>query len=136
MRDKSGNNLKEWEDWIVFMLKGIEETANETTALVRGISSLMTEYKAILKPEFGNTYRHELLNNLFFHPYTKIEFIRKDMSIQRKTASKYLDRIVELGLLKKVKLGRENYYINTKLYELFLNRPNNNPAQALTIITE
>ncbi len=136
VRDKSGINLKEWEEWIVFILKGVEETANETTALVKGISSLMAEYKSVLKPKFGNTYRHELLNNLFFHPYTKIEFICKDMSIQRKTASKYLDKIVELGLLKKLKLGRENYYINTRLYELFLNRSNYNATRGQTIITE
>ncbi len=136
IRDKDDDNSKEWEEWIVFILKGVEETANETTALVKEISSLMAEYKLILKPAFGNIYRHELLNNLFFHPYTKIEFVCKDMSIQRKTAAKYLDKIVELGLLEKFKLGRENYYINTKLCELFMNKPNTQRDQVSTIITE
>lgn len=105
IRDKNENNSKEWEDWIVFILRGIEETSIETTSIVKGISGLMAEYKRILKPIFGSTYKHELLNNLFFHPYTKIEFICKDMFVQRKTAAKYLNIIVETGLLDKIKSG-------------------------------
>ena len=37
------------------------------------------------------------------------------------TVTTYLDKIVEVGLLEKLKIGRENYYINTKLRNLFLN---------------
>ena len=121
IRDKNKDNAKEWEDWIVFMLKGIEETAADTIELVKGISLLMAEYKTILRPLFDKAYKHELINNLFFHPYTKIDYMQHDMMVQRKTASKYLDKIVEAGLLEKLKIGRENYYINTKLRNLFLN---------------
>ena len=71
---------------------------------------------------FGRRYKHELLNNLFFHPYTKIEFIQQDMLVQRKTATKYLDMIVETGLLEKVKIKHTNYYMNVRLIELFMNR--------------
>lgn len=87
----------------------------------------MDQDKQILRPIFKQSYKHELLNNLFFHPYTKIEYIEKDMMVQRKTATKYLDMIVETGILKKMKIGRENYYINTALAELFMN-VNNEPA--------
>lgn len=121
IRDKNHYNAKEWEDWIVFMLKGIEETATDTIELVKGISQLMAEYKTILRPLFAKAYKHELINNLFFHPYTKIDYMQHDMMVQRKTASKYLDKIVEVGLLEKLKIGRENYYINTRLRNLFLN---------------
>jgi Fic family protein len=103
------------------MLKGIEETAAQTIELIKQISTLMMEYKNILRPLFGQQYKHELINNLFYHPYTKIEFMQNDMMVQRKTASKYLDKIVEVGLLQKVKLGHSNYYINTKLMNLFIN---------------
>ena len=78
--------------------------------------------KNILRPLFGRQYKHELLNNLFFHPYTKIEFIQQDMLVQRKTATKYLDMIVETGLLEKVKIKHTNYYMNVRLIELFMNR--------------
>lgn len=120
IRDKGTDNYREWESWILFMLKGIEETATQTIELTKHISNLMVEYKGILRPLFGQQYKHELINNLFFHPYTKIEYMQKDMMVQRKTATKYLEQIVEVGLLQKVKLGRTNYYINTKLMDLFI----------------
>lgn len=126
IRDTAPDNFNVWEEWIVFMLKGVEETAIETIRLVKSISALMAKYKSILKPLFGKQYKHELINNLFFHPYTKIEFMEKDMAVQRKTAAKYLDTIVqETGLLQKQKLGRSNYYINTELIELFMLRGGN-----------
>ena len=102
-------------------MEGVEETSIETTAMIKAISKMMADYKAVLKPLFGTTYKHELLNNLFFHPYTKIEFVCHDMGVQRKTGAKYLDMIVAAGLLNKIKIGRENYYINERLFELFLN---------------
>lgn len=120
VRDKGDDNLQEWENWILFMLKGIEETSIETIRLVKGISTLMNDYKQRLRPLFGKQYRHELLNNLFFHPYTKIEFIERDMMVNRITASKYLQRIVDAGLLSKIRYGTTNYYINTPLIELFM----------------
>lgn len=126
IRDNDPDNAVDWEKWVLFILKGVEETAIETIRLVKSISALMAKYKNILKPLFGKQYKHELLNNLFFHPYTKIEFMERDMSVQRKTAAKYLDTIVsETGLLKKQKLGRSNYYINTELIELFIFRAEN-----------
>lgn len=121
IRDNDGNNSKEWENWILFMLKGIEETAVETIRLVKGISKLMNEYKVVLRPLFGKQYKHELINNLFFHPYTKIEFMERDLMLNRKTVAKYLDMIVDAGLLRKEKVGKVNYYINLKLMDLFIN---------------
>lgn len=121
VRDCGADNAKEWEEWILFILKGVEETSIETTAMIKAISKMMADYKAVLKPLFGTRYKHGLLNNLFFHPYTKIEFVCHDMGVQRKTGAKYLDMIVAAGLLNKIKIGRENYYINERLFDLFLN---------------
>ena len=115
------NNAEDWRNWIVFILKGIEETSLNTIKMIKSIDTLMREYKNVLRPIFGKQYKHELLNNLFFHPYTKIEFIQRDMQVARNTASKYLDMIVETGLVEKVKVGKSNYYFNTKLINLFLN---------------
>lgn len=121
IRDKGTDNAKEWIEWILFILKGIEETATETISLVKGISDLMNHYKSVLRPLFDKQYKHELLNNLFFHPYTKIEFMVRDMMVERRTASRYLNMIVDVGLLHKEKIGKVNYYINTELINLFLN---------------
>lgn len=122
IRDNDGDNSKEWEEWILFMLKGIEETAENTIILIKSISALMMTFKTKLRLLLGNKYKHDLLNNLFRHPYTKIEFVEKDMIVTRKTASKYLDMIVEEGLLTKMKIGKDNYYINDSLVKLFLNQ--------------
>lgn len=126
IRDKDTENAGEWEAWILFMLKAVEATALETTQMVKGISRLMTEYKVRLRPLFEKQYKHELLNNLFFHPYTKIEFLQKDMMVGRQTAAKYLDKIVDEGLLQELKMGRDNYYVNIRLMELFMNHSDNN----------
>ena len=85
IRDKNTDNAKEWVEWILFILKGVEETAGNTIELVKGISHLMAEYKNVLRPIFDKAYKHELINNLFFHPYTKIEYMQHDMMVQRKT---------------------------------------------------
>ena len=115
------SNEKDWQNWVLFILKGVEETAKDTILLIKGISMLMNEYKQILKPLFQKQYKHELLNNLFFHPYTKIDFLERDLQISRNSASKYLNIIVEAGLLKKIKIWKTNYYLNTKLVDLFVN---------------
>lgn len=115
VRDREGDNFAEWEKWVLFMLKGIEETASDSIILVKEINQLMAEYKYSLRSSLGKLYSHDLLNNLFSHPYTKVSFLERDLMITNKTASRYLDRIVELGLLNKMKIGRENYYINMPL---------------------
>ena len=120
IRDKITDNAAEWEAWILFMLKGVEVTAEDTISLVKNIGRLMAEYKNVIRPDFGSKYNHELLNGLFYHPYTKIDHVVANMQVSRQTASKYLDRIVALGLLKKEKMGKENYYINTRLMNLFI----------------
>ncbi|MCM1067510.1 MAG: Fic family protein [Muribaculaceae bacterium] len=119
IRDKNEDNAAEWGAWILFILKGIEETAIETTRLVKGISKLMADFKTVLRPKFGKLYRHELLNNLFFHPYTKVEFLEKELEVSRATATRYLNILCETGLIKKIKECRSHYYINLPLIELF-----------------
>ncbi len=120
IRDKNSNNAAEWEAWILFMLKGVETTAADTITLVKKIGEMMDDYKRIIRPEFGGKYNHELLNSLFYHPYTKIGHIEANMQVSRQTASRYLDKIVDLGLLQKEKMWKENYYINTRLMNLFI----------------
>ena len=120
IRNTTGDNSAQWEAWILYMLRGVEQTAEETIALVKNIGKLMTEYKNIIRPAFGGKYSHELLNGLFYHPYTKIGHLESNMQVSRQTAAKYLDRLASLGLLQKERMGKENYYINTKLMKLFL----------------
>ena len=120
IRDKDTDNAEEWEAWILFLLKGVEVTATNTITLVKKIGEMMDDYKRIIRPAFGGKYNHELLNSLFYHPYTKIGHIEANMQVSRQTASRYLEKLVELGLLQKKKMWKENYYINTRLMNLFI----------------
>lgn len=106
-----------WEEWILFIITGIEETARETISLILKIKELMMEYKHKIRDNY-KFYSQDLINNLFKHPYTKIEFLENDLGISRITAANYLNQLSEDGLLKKEKLGNSNYYINTKLFRL------------------
>ncbi len=120
IRNATGDNSAQWEEWILYMLRGVEQTAEETITLVKNIGNLMTKYKNIIRPAFGRKYSHELLNGLFYHPYTKIGHLESSMQVSRQTAAKYLDKLASLGLLQKERMGKENYYINTQLTKLFL----------------
>lgn len=105
-----------WIDWVLYMLEGVDQTAQQTIGLVQSIGSAMQEYKQRIRAI--GIYSQELLNNLFFHPYTKIEYVTKSLDVSRQTASKYLERLVEAELLEKRKIGRHNYYINRRLMRI------------------
>ena len=111
----------QWEEWILFVLKGVEQTASQTIELVKNISLLMIQYKQDMRPLLGKAYNHELLNNLFNHPYTKIEFVTKDLNVTRITATGYLEKLVRANLLTKIKIGKYNYYLNMPLIDLLMN---------------
>ncbi len=110
-----------WEEWLLYLLAGVEQTSRQTTALVFGVRDLMQSHKNRMRSELPNIYTQDLLINLFRHPYTKIDFVVSELGVTRKTAAKYLEENVRIGLLSKHKLGRDNYYINDELYNLFLN---------------
>jgi Fic family protein len=88
------------------------------------IKQLMQEYKLNIREHF-NFYSQDLLNNLFSHPYTKIEFLERDLKTTRLTATKYLDKLSEASYLEKHKIWRSNYYINRRLFDLLSNKPLN-----------
>jgi Fic family protein len=108
----------EWEEWILFMLKGVEETANESVLLIASIKKLMMQYKQQIRSKHQKIYSQDLLNNLFKYPYTKIEFIQRDLRVSRSTAIRYLEALVKEGILIKQKIGRDNFYLNEALFAL------------------
>ena len=110
---------QDWQPWLLYMLDGVEQTAKQTIFLVEEIKKLMMLYKHRIRNELPKIYSQDLLNNLFRHPYTKIEFIVNDLGVTRLTATKYLELLVESGFLEKHKVGRSNYYINAPLCDLF-----------------
>lgn len=111
---ESGN----WEDWILYMLTGIEQTSLESITLISNIKKLMQQYKQTLRTSLPKLYSQDLLNNLFQYPYTKIDYIEKDLGVSRSTAIRYLAALKKAGLVKMQKIGRDNFYINEPLFKL------------------
>ncbi len=81
----------------------------------------MQEYKIKLRTELPKIYSQDLINNLFKNPYTKIEFLEKDLNVSYLTARKYLDLVSKLDLLEKIKVGKTNYYVNNGLIKVLSN---------------
>jgi Fic family protein len=81
---------------------------------------LIMATKQRMRAELPKIYSQELLNNLFFHPYTKVQFVIDQLGVSRITATKYLEALTEKGFVSKHKAGRNNYYINEPLVELIM----------------
>ena len=109
-----------WEAWILYMISAVEETAKTTLSLVCTIKFEMQEMKKILRGNY-HFYSQELLNHLFKHPYTKIEFLQNELGVSRVTAASYLNTLAKDQIIYKYKLGKTNYYINTRLMDAIAN---------------
>ncbi|MEI6601611.1 MAG: Fic/DOC family N-terminal domain-containing protein, partial [Comamonadaceae bacterium] len=103
-----------WEDWVLYLLEAVEQTAGQTITTVQAIKTALFDYKQRIRAGF-KFYSQDLINNLFMHPYTKIEFVQRDLGVSRITAAKYLDALTEGGFVHKQRIGRANYYVNLAL---------------------
>lgn len=110
------------EKWALFMLDAVEQTAKQTLDIVESIKKLMAEMKNNLRSSYS-FYSHDLLNNLFAHPYTKVEFLQTELVVSRATAQRYLESLTKDGVLEKRALSRTNYFVNTRLYSVLSNLP-------------
>lgn len=107
-----------WEEWILFILQGIEEAANETLILLKEINDLLENTAEKIKIETPKIYSRELVNLIFFEFYTKISYIEEGLGVSRKTASSYLSSLEENGFLVSEKIGRERIYLNKGLFQI------------------
>ena len=108
-----------WEDWLIYMLYAVEDTARITVQMVEAIREQMSDYKRRIRTASPRIYSHDLLNNLFRHPYTRIEYMMADLGVSRPTATKYLDFLAKLELVEKHQVWRDNYYVNVPLMRTF-----------------
>ncbi|MDO9086029.1 MAG: Fic/DOC family N-terminal domain-containing protein [Anaerolineaceae bacterium] len=111
-----------WETWLKFMLRGLENTSSETIETIHKLKNLMVDYQERIKTQLPRVYSLDLLTTLFKHPYTKIDFVIRDVGVQRAAAARYLDTLADAGFLEKQKLWRSSYYINKPLFELLQGR--------------
>lgn len=95
-----------WEDWVIYILNAVQTTSRHTLMLVERIRALMATYKREMRDRLPRIYSHELLNNLFRHPYTRIDSVRRDLHVARPTAARYLTLLANEGLVSKRRAGR------------------------------
>ena len=117
-------NGDSFEEWILYMLKAIEETAKWTSAKIRAILSLMNDTRSFIKENASQIYSHELTDLLFVQPYCRIANVVDSNIAKRQTASEYLKKLVALGVLTEYQSGREKVFINPRFMKLLLNDGN------------
>jgi Fic family protein len=101
-----------WEEWVLYLLNGIEETALLTKERILDIQRLFLETAEHVREKLPRIYSKDLLEILFRQPYCKIRFLEEAGIAQRQTASSYLQQLERVGVLKRIKIGRDVYYIN------------------------
>jgi Fic family protein len=107
-----------WEEWVLYILKGVEETAHGAINQIQEIKKLFSNTQENIKKKAEKSYNKELLELLFEHPYCKIEYVIDRLKVSRITASKYLKDMEGAGILETKRIWKEVLYINTKLFEL------------------
>ena len=116
LQDVRVNN--NWEDWIIFILNGVEETSIDTIELINGIKNIMDSDKKLIKDKLPKIYSKDLLEILYKHPYSKIDFLVEELNLHRDTASKYLKELEKIEVLSSIKIGRSKFFINVKLFNM------------------
>lgn len=109
-----------WEEWVLYMLAAVTATSHTSLRLLKGIRTLMGITKSRMRSEVPHLYSQDLLNNLYRHPYTRIDYVKNDLGVSRQTASKYLDQLAEKGFVENYTIGRDKYYVNQPLLNLLV----------------
>lgn len=107
-----------WQDWIMYMLTAIIETAQLTTKKIRNMLSLREETEKDMKQVLGSSFSYDLLQLMFTLPYLKIELLEKSKIAHRQTASTWLKKLTDANIVRPQKIGRTTYFVNYKLMEL------------------
>ncbi|MFT3759727.1 protein adenylyltransferase Fic [Thauera sp.] len=116
-----------WEEWTLFMLDAIADTAAWTTAKIAAIRALSEHTAEFVRVRQPKIYSRDLIDVIFEQPYCRIgDLIDKDIA-QRQAASRYLKDLVGIGVLREITVGREKLFLHPKLLQL-LSRDGNDFA--------
>jgi Fic family protein len=107
-----------WEEWILYMIKGVHQTATWTKNKILSIKDLFDNTRILIKEKAPKIYTIELMESLFEQPYCRITNLAESCNITNETASVHLKKLVKLGLLEERKYGRDKVFINTNFYQL------------------
>lgn len=107
-----------WEEWVLYMLNAVTETANWTSRKINAVRQLNEHTSQYLKQQLPKIYSRELVDKIFEQPYCRIQNLVDAGIAQRQTASGYLKKLVEIGVLVEVSAGKEKLFVHSKLMDL------------------
>ena len=107
-----------WDDWILYMLEAVEQTSKDTMQMIWAIWTLMWTTKESMKIKVPKIYSKDLVEIIFSHPYTKIEFLVDEMWMSRQRASRYLQELVDAWYMLVIQIKQQKYFINIDLFNL------------------
>lgn len=107
-----------WEEWVLYMLRAVEETARWTTQKIAALRTLQAHTTDYVRRTLPKIYSRELVEILFEQPYCRIGNLVDKGIGQRQAASRYLQDLVGAGVLREVVAGREKLFIHPKLMQL------------------
>jgi len=114
-----------WEEWILYMLKAVEVTANWTTKKIDAVTKLMDHTTEYIKTKLPKIYSHEIVQIIFEQPYCRISNFVDSNIAKRQTASIYLKQLADIGVLKETQAGKEKLFVHPKLIQLMTEDNNN-----------
>jgi len=109
-----------WSPWIMLTIDGVEDTCTWTTDKIKSIRELMEHTGQFAQKRLPKIYSWELVELLFKQPYCRIGNLVETGIAERQTGSVYLKKLCDLGVLKEVKMGRENIFVHPKYIELLM----------------
>lgn len=107
-----------WEPWVLFVLRGVEETANWTRQKIDAIRLLLAHTTDYVRDRAPKVYSHELVSLIFEQPYCRIGNVVDAGLLERRAASRYLKELAEIGVLEERTAGREKLFLHPKLLTL------------------
>ena len=111
-----------WEDWILYILRGIEVTSMMTLGKIEDIRSLQEDFGERSRTVTKGAAHAVFQSVLFEQPYTRINTVVSRCEVSRPTATAWLNALVEAGLLRDVKVGRDRLFINWEFLQLLSRR--------------
>lgn len=109
-----------WEPWILYMLAGVTETARWTNLKIAAIDDLLAHTADYVSEKLPKMYRRELVDLIFVQPYCRIQNVVAAGIAKRQTASDYLKKLIEIGVLRESQVGREKLFVHPKFFELLM----------------
>jgi Fic family protein len=113
-----------WEEWVLYILEGVEETALWTTSKIAAIRSLSSQTVEYVRQQLPKIYSLDLINVIFERPYCRIQNLVEARIAERQAASRYLKQLAEIGVLEERTFGREKLYLHPKFLQLLTKESN------------